>query len=600
MNFSRLAVIAPILFFLNSTSQEKDIQFRWIDGFAKVDARKEIKIPDILNYKTLKCDFHIHTIFSDGQVLPAERVNEAWREGLDVIAITDHTTPQPKYVVSDYNTSFQMARNTAEKRGITLIQGTEYTKSEPIGHLNILFTKDANFYSQKDLCPDDALDHAGAEGAFVQYNHPGWPDKNSELSPFHIRHLEKKNIRAVEVINSNEYYPVAMDYCMKYNIAPISNSDIHPPIHAAYDVEKTHRNLTLVFATDNSEASVKEALLAGRTVAFANNMLVGKPEFISEIIRQSLQVSKLKMGDYEFSCNVTNTSDITYVFNGPGFRQFVFPANSTIQISELKADAEMVYQVENTYVNSVDHLEIPLMFILTGKDEVMMPFIRQNLTLIDAASRIEVSCTTLGAEIRYTLDGSQPTGASTLYTMPLVLNKSSVLTMKAFKPGMIPSRTLRRQVILTIPHDAERLKLTQNGLRYQYFEGAFFSATEIRTKGKPISEGLVNYPDVSVAKADDSFGIIFTGYLYVPLNGEYKFSVESDDGAILKISGVELLNNDGSHSMKKVTGSMQLTKGFHPLEILYFDDSEEQELRLFWATPGKTMVEIGSENYFVK
>lgn len=30
--------------------------------------RKEINIPDILGYKTLKCDFHIHTIFSDGVV----------------------------------------------------------------------------------------------------------------------------------------------------------------------------------------------------------------------------------------------------------------------------------------------------------------------------------------------------------------------------------------------------------------------------------------------------------------------------------------------------------------------------------------------------
>jgi hypothetical protein len=172
--------------------------------------------------------------------------------------------------------------------------------------------------------------------------------------------------------------------------------------------------------------------------------------------------------------------------------------------------------------------------------------------------------------------------------------------MKAFKPGMIPSRTLRRQVILKIPHDAERLKLTQNGLRYQYFEGAFFSATEIWAKGKPISEGMVGHPDVSVAKAEDSFGIIFTGYLYAPINGEYKFSIESDDGAILKISGVELLNNDGSHSMKKVTGVMQLTKGFHTLEMLYFDDTEEQELRLFWTIPGKSESLIEPGSYFVK
>lgn len=50
----------------------------------------DIKIPDILGYKTLKCDLHLHTVFSDGTVWPAERVEEAWRKGLDAVAITDH------------------------------------------------------------------------------------------------------------------------------------------------------------------------------------------------------------------------------------------------------------------------------------------------------------------------------------------------------------------------------------------------------------------------------------------------------------------------------------------------------------------------------
>ena len=581
-------------------AQENSLQYRRLTGFMKTDARKEINIPDIPGYRTLKCDFHIHTIFSDGVVLPSERVNEAWREGLDVISITDHTTPQPKYVISDYNTSYQMAHNTAQKRGITLIQGTEYTKGQPLGHLNILFTKDANFYAQKDLTPDDALDHAGKEGAIVIYNHPGWPDKNSDLEPFHIRHIEKKNIRAVEVINSNEYYPVAMDYCLKYNIAPISNTDIHSPIHASYDLGRTHRNLTLVFAADNSEASVMEAILAGRTLAFADNMLVGKEEYITEIIKQSLKVTKLKMGDYEFSCDVTNQSDITYVFNEPGYRQFVFPANSTVQLNELTADAELIYEVENTYVNGTDHLEIPLMLLLEGNNEVNMPYIRQNLTLIDPNARIEISCPTPGAQLRYTLDGSEPTETSQLYSEPLVPDRSVCLSVKAFKAGSAASRTLKRQVLLNSLHNPEALKLTKKGLQYQYYEGALHSATEIQAKAKFISEGVVEKPDVSVAKMPDFFGIIFSGFLYAPASGEYRFALESDDGAILKVSGVELINNDGSHSLSRANGTILLKKGFHPVEIRYFDDYEEQELRIYWEIPGKTMVEIGSENYFIK
>ena len=38
---------------------------------------KTVDIPDIPGYKTLKCDFHIHTIYSDGNVTPDVRVLEA-------------------------------------------------------------------------------------------------------------------------------------------------------------------------------------------------------------------------------------------------------------------------------------------------------------------------------------------------------------------------------------------------------------------------------------------------------------------------------------------------------------------------------------------
>jgi len=72
----------------------------WIDHrddfiSASAAVRKEIRIPDIAGYRTLKCDFHMHTVFSDGNVWPTVRVDEAWREGLDAIAITDHVEYHP-------------------------------------------------------------------------------------------------------------------------------------------------------------------------------------------------------------------------------------------------------------------------------------------------------------------------------------------------------------------------------------------------------------------------------------------------------------------------------------------------------------------------
>ena len=58
-------------------------------------AERLIEFPDIPGYQTLKCDLHLHTVFSDGSVWPNIRVQEALRDGLDAIAITDHLEYQP-------------------------------------------------------------------------------------------------------------------------------------------------------------------------------------------------------------------------------------------------------------------------------------------------------------------------------------------------------------------------------------------------------------------------------------------------------------------------------------------------------------------------
>ena len=52
--------------------------------------RNEIQVPDLDGYTTLKCDFHIHSVFSDGLVWPTVRVDEAYRDGLDAISLTEH------------------------------------------------------------------------------------------------------------------------------------------------------------------------------------------------------------------------------------------------------------------------------------------------------------------------------------------------------------------------------------------------------------------------------------------------------------------------------------------------------------------------------
>ena len=55
------------------------------------ELRREIIVPQVRGLNVYKADLHTHTIFSDAHVTPEYRVQEAWLDGLDVIAITEHT-----------------------------------------------------------------------------------------------------------------------------------------------------------------------------------------------------------------------------------------------------------------------------------------------------------------------------------------------------------------------------------------------------------------------------------------------------------------------------------------------------------------------------
>ena len=52
--------------------------------------RTEIVLPKVMGYNVYKADFHLHSIYSDGDITPAMRVEEAWTDGLDIISVTDH------------------------------------------------------------------------------------------------------------------------------------------------------------------------------------------------------------------------------------------------------------------------------------------------------------------------------------------------------------------------------------------------------------------------------------------------------------------------------------------------------------------------------
>ena len=263
------------------------------DAFAQNRARTELQFPDLPGYVTLKCDLHMHTVFSDGAVWPTVRVEEAWRDGLDAIAITDHVEYQPNHadVSTNYGRSHEIARVAAEPLGIIVIRAAEITRGEPPGHLNALFLKTIDPLNQTN--DEAAVKAAADQGAFIFWNHPGWkqPERKSVWYAAQGEFYDQGWLKGLEVVNGGDYDPIAHQWCVDKKLAMLANSDVHNPIGMIYDSsEEGHRPVTLVFATERSEEAIKEALFARRSVLYAGRQLIGEEQFLKPLFDGALHV----------------------------------------------------------------------------------------------------------------------------------------------------------------------------------------------------------------------------------------------------------------------------------------------------------------------
>ena len=258
---------------------------------ASAQTRTEIHFPDLPGYRTLKCDFHQHTVFSDGEVWPTVRVDEAWREGLDVIAITDHIEYQPHRddLPTQHNRPYELAAERAQARGILLIRGAEVTRDTPPGHFNAILLEDINPLDTEDFYA--VFDAAQRQNAFIFWNHPDWKGlERGRWGAEQQKLWENKQLHGVEVYNDFDYQRQAHGYALEKGLTLMGDSDIHVPSRFPYHDGHNHRTLTLVFAKERTIPAVREALFAGRTIVWGGDLLIGREELLTPFFAASITV----------------------------------------------------------------------------------------------------------------------------------------------------------------------------------------------------------------------------------------------------------------------------------------------------------------------
>ena len=312
--------------------------------------RTDIILPQVKGYNIYKGDFHVHTIYSDGEVTPRERVREAWYDGLDVIAITDHLeirtyekfmlkalqpysqdgkpfvyahagagnkTNKEAPMMCNLNAGYEEALHYVEKEDIPImvIRGTEiWRKPSEVGEFNAIFLKDINAICDKDLF--ECFRRVKEQGGFIIHNHPGWRRKTMEKSEAQVRAYGEGWVDAIEVVNDAALYPQMIDRCVNEKLTITASTDLHRTSAQYYPRGGDRfRTMTFILAKECTEKAIREALEKRRTIGYSSNNLVGEEKWLAEFLNAAVDCKLVSVNNEKGyrAFNITNNCSIPFI-----------------------------------------------------------------------------------------------------------------------------------------------------------------------------------------------------------------------------------------------------------------------------------------------
>eukprot|EP00971_Amphidinium_carterae_P271120 5380275-Amphidinium_carterae.1 len=157
------------------------------------------------------------------------------------------------------------------------------------------------------------------------------------------------------------------------------------------------------------------------------------------------------------------------------------------------------------------------------------------------------------------------------------------ITASCHEVSEAPGKALMQMAAKTAPSMTTSL-LALSGLvgglqaEYFYFSSGLsnVAALDGATADVTRAEESINYDSTRSAwpglTQSDKFGAKWSGGLRITTAGTYTLETRSDDGSVVLVDDVVVVNNDGLHAMKTKTADIDLTAGDHVIVVKFIEN----------------------------
>ena len=308
--------------------------------------------------------------------------------------------------------------------------------------------------------------------------------------------------------------------------------------------------------------------------------------------------------------HLDSTTIYLHVFDWPSDGKLVIPGLAgIISSASVLGGGTAPFTMEQGKVTVEVPLEMPNKHIgVVAIDVVGRPVVYEE-PKIQAAARefvhdldVHISVGSPDLEIRYmhtdnenTLENDQMIH---IYDGPIPINETTTIVAQCFDKGIPVSRKISKQFTKVTPWNSQRVALVQRGkLQMHEYQGIWDTLPDV--SGNTPSR-MTTVDGVNATPEAEHVCRILTGYTLVPEDDLYIFALTSDDGSKLLIDDKVVVDNDGLHGTQERRGTAPLAKGWHKIQVEWFNKTGGAVLDLRMGTLGGELIAIPSTSLAAK